>query len=171
MLKTSTMKKYLIIAAVACLAILTSCSKGVSHTGDETGTLYGIWRLTTKSIETTDPDGKVTTKETDYTNVHFYLSLSEFPIPHAVAKKGSLTAFDLDDVDVDINRFTYNASQKKISFTKILSLTDGLSYNMTLLGTFDVTELSKTKFVIKQKDLLGITTVYTYTKESEDKKQ
>lgn len=165
------MKKYLIIAAAACLALLSSCAKGVSHTGDETGTLYGIWTLTTKSIETTDSDGKVTTKDTDYTNVHFYLSLNEFPIPHAVAKKGSLTAFDLDDVDVDINRFTYNADQKKISFTKILSLTDGLTYNMTLLGTFDVTELTKTKFVIKQKDVLGITTVYTYTKEAEDKKE
>ena len=151
------MKKYLIIAAAACLALLSSCAKGVSHTGDETGTLYGIWTLTTK--------------DTDYTNVHFYLSLSEFPIPHAVAKKGSLTAFDLDDVDVDINRFTYNADQKKISFTKILSLTDGLTYNMTLLGTFDVTELTKTKFVIKQKDVLGITTVYTYTKEAEDNKK
>ena len=42
---------------------------------------------------------------------------------------------------------------------------------MTLLGTFDVTELTKTKFVIKQKDVLGITTVYTYTKEAEDNKK
>lgn len=164
------MKKYLIIAAVACLALLTSCAKGVSHTGDETGTLYGIWRLTTKSIETRASDGTVPTKDTDYSNVHFYLSLNELPIPHAVAKKGSLTAFDLDDVDVDIKQFTYNADQKKISFKEILSLTEGLTYNMTLLGTFDVAELSKTKFVIKQQDLLGITTVYTYAKESEEKK-
>ena len=88
-----------------------------------------------------------------------------------VARREQTVRIDLDDVDVDINRFTYNADQKKISFTKILSLTDGLTYNMTLLGTFDVTELTKTKFVIKQKDVLGITTVYTYTKEAEDNKK
>ncbi|MBO6168738.1 MAG: hypothetical protein J6O51_02075 [Bacteroidales bacterium] len=164
------MKKFLIIAAVACLSLLASCTKEVTHTGDETRTLYGIWRLSSKSIETPASDGTVNTRDTDYSSVHFYLGLYELPIPHAVAKKGSFTAFDLDDVDVDFNRFTYNADQKKISFSKIMSLTEGLKYNMTLMGTFDIVELSKTRLVIKQQGLGNIATIYSYTKESEEKK-
>ena len=155
------MKKYFILAAFACLALLfVSCDKqGVPHTGDETGTLYGIWYLKTK----TDVSGS-DTKTVDYTKCHFYLSLSEFPFPHAIAKKGSFTSFDLDDVDVDAVRFTYNAEQKKISFNNAIWLTDDLlSYSMLLSGTFDVVALDEKTLALRQENgLLGTTTTYTY---------
>lgn len=161
------MKKLFLLAAVACMALFTSCDKlGVPHTGDETGNLYGIWTLTTKTIETTASDGSVTTNKSDYTDVHFYLVLSDFPIPHAIAKEGSFTDWDLDDVDVDGSKFSYNADQQKISFNSVkLVLVSGLK-SMSLIGTFDVVELTKNKLVIKQ--TVGKTaTIYSFTKEKD----
>lgn len=164
------MKRIIYLAAIACMALFVSCEKEdvVSHTGDETGTLYGIWTLTTKSEITQKSDGGQEADEVDYRSRHFYLSLSEFPFPHAIAKKGSFTQFDLDDVDVDAVEFTYNAEQKKISFKKTLWLSDDfLTYNMILSGTYDITELTKTKLVLQQKEFTGTTIAYTYQKEEE----
>ena len=159
------MKKLLFAAAIACLSLFVSCEKGVNHTGDKTGDLYGVWALKTKTEVVETSDGPKTI-EADYTNVHFYLTLSEFPFPHALAKKGSLTSLDLDDVDVDAATFTYNQDLMQISFTKkILWLTEGLSYSMRLTGTFDVLELTKDTFVIRQEEpLLKTTTTYAYVK-------
>ena len=155
------MKKYFILAAFACLALFfVSCDKqGVPHTGDETGTLYGIWYLKTKT-DVSDTG----TKTVDYSGCHFYLSLSEFPFPNAIGKKGSFTNFDLNDVDVDAVRFTYNAEQKKISFSNTIWLTDELlTYSMLLSGTFDVVELNEKTLALRQENgLLGTTTTYTY---------
>lgn len=162
------MKRFFYLAAIACMALFASCEKeGVSHTGDETGELYGIWTLTTKSEITQKSDGGQDVKDVDYRSHHFYLSLSEFPFPHAIAKKGSFTQFDLDDVDVDAVAFTYNADQKKISFKKTLWLSDDLlTYNMRLSGTYDITELTKTQLVLQQKEsLTGVIIAYTYQKE------
>ena len=160
------MKKFMFTAVLACLAALfVSCEDGVSHTGDETGTLYGVWALNNKTEVFQNSNGEITPKSVDYSGVHFYLALSEFPFPHAIAKKGSFTNFDLDDVDVDAVTFTYNQDQKKISFNKRLWLSDELlTYNMILSGTFDVLQLDdKTLSICQEETLLGTTTKTTYT--------
>lgn len=141
------MKKLLFASLVACLALFTSCGvSNVKHTGDYTGSIYGVWELASKN-------------QVDYSGVHFYLSLSEPRI--ALAKKGSFTLLDLKDVDVDGAQFSYNASRKQISFTKTLWLTQGLQYDMHLSGTYRVLEMTRTKLVL-QKASMGIPTTYTF---------
>ena len=141
------MKKLLFAAAIACLSLLTSCgSTRIKHTGDFTGSIYGVWALDSRN-------------QVDYSGVHFYLSLSEPRI--ALAKKGSFTQFDLKDVDVDGAQFSFNAPKKQISFTKTLWLTQGLQYEMRLSGTYKVLEMTRTKLVI-QKESLGGRTTYTF---------
>ena len=141
------MKKMLFAAVVACLTLFTSCGvSNVGHTGDSSGTIYGVWALESKN-------------QVDYSGVHFYLSLSEPRI--ALAKKGSFTQFDLNDVDVDGSQFSYNASKKQISFTKTLWLTQGLQYEMRLSGTYKVLESTPLKLVIR-KESLGTKTTYTF---------
>ena len=136
------MKKLLFVALFASLSLFTSCGVSVGHTGDSTGTIYGVWALESRN-------------HVDYSGVHFYLSLSEPRI--ALAKKGSFTMFDLKDVDVDGAQFSYNASKKLISFEKTLWLTQGLNYEMRLSGTYKVLEMTRTKLVIQK----GMTT-YTF---------
>ena len=141
------MKRVLFAAVVACMALLTSCGVSrVNHTGDLTGSIYGVWALESKN-------------QVDYSGVHFYLSLSEPRI--ALAKKGSFTMLDLKDVDVDGAQFSYNASKKQLGFTKTLWLTQGLHYEMRLSGTYRVVEMSRRKLVI-QKESLGVKTIYTF---------
>lgn len=141
------MKKFIFAAAVACLTMLTSCGvSNVRHTGDLTGSIYGVWALDSRN-------------QVDYSGVHFYLSLSEPRI--ALAKKGSFTQFDLKDVDVDGSQFSYNASKKQISFTKTLWLTQGLHYEMRLSGTYKVLEMTRSKLVI-QKESMGVKNTYTF---------
>ncbi|MBQ3722909.1 MAG: hypothetical protein II851_04290 [Bacteroidales bacterium] len=140
------MKKLLFAAVIACLA-LTSCGvSNVRHTGDLTGSIYGIWALDSKN-------------QVDYSGVHFYLSLSEPRI--ALAKKGSFTQLDLKDVDVDGSQFSYNATKKQIGFTKTLWLTEGLQYEMRLSGTYNILEMTRTKLVI-QKESMGVKTIYSF---------
>ena len=150
-----------LLLAVAVAALLVSCEKENDfHTGDLSGTLYGIWALDTKT-EIYKSGETEKTDVYDYSKNHFYLSLSEPRI--AMAKKGSFTELDLDDVDVDAVTFSYNSDKKTIKFDKVLWLSDEfLTCNMILSGTFDVTELTDKTFVIKQLDLLGKTTVYSY---------
>lgn len=152
------MKKLLFAAAIACLSLFTSCEK-VDHTGDETGTLYGVWALDSKTEITENDEGQEVRNEVDYSGVHFYLSLSEPRL--AIAKKGSFTEADLDDVDVDAVTFSYNADKKQIQFDKTLWLSEGLIYNMRLFGTYDILELTNERFSFQQ-ELLGVTTIYTY---------
>ena len=157
------MKKFFFAAALACLALLVSCQESVPHTGDDTGALYGVWALKTRTNTVTNSDGTVTDNAVDYSDVHFYLTLSEFPFPHALAKKGSFTDLDLDDVDVDGVIFTYNKDKKQISFQKRLWLTEGLKYSMELSGTYDVVELTDKTLVLRQESsLLRTVTTYTY---------
>ena len=160
------MKKIFFAAALACLALLVSCQESVPHTGDDTGALYGIWAMKTKTEAVKNSDGTVTDNTVDYSSVHFYLTLSEFPVPSAIAKKGSLTDLDLDDVDVDGVLFTYNKDKKQISFKKTLWLTEGLKYNIHLSGTFDVVELTDKALVLRQENsLLGTVTTYTFQRQ------
>ena len=156
----SIMKRLLF--AVLAAALLISCEKeNVIHTGDITGSLYGIWQLDTKTVVYNSGNNEKSDVK-DYSNAHFYLSLSEPRL--ALAKKGSFTNLDLDDVDVDATTFSFNAEQRSLSFDDILWLSDEvLTYNMILKGKFDVLELTDTKLVISQKDLTAkTTTVYTY---------
>ena len=140
------MKKLFFAAVIACLAF-TSCGVSkVGHTGDLTGSIYGIWALESRN-------------QVDYSGVHFYLSLSEPRI--ALAKKGSFTQFDLKDVDVDGSQFSYNAAKKQIGFTKTLWLTEGLKYEMRLSGTYDILEMTRKKLVI-QKESMGVKTIYSF---------
>ena len=141
------MKKILFAAVIACAALFTSCGVSrINHTGDVTGSIYGVWALESKN-------------QVDYSGVHFYLSLSEPRI--ALAKKGSFTKFDLKDVDVDGSQFSYSASRKQISFTKTLWLTQGLHYEMRLSGTYNVLEMNRRRLVI-QKESLGGSTTYAF---------
>jgi hypothetical protein len=141
------MKKILFAAVIACAALFTSCGvPRINHTGDVTGSIYGVWALESKN-------------QVDYSGVHFYLSLSEPRI--ALAKKGSFTQFDLKDVDVDGSQFSYSASRKQISFTKTLWLTQGLRYEMRLSGTYNVLEMNRRRLVI-QKESLGGSTTYAF---------
>lgn len=141
------MKKLFFAAFISCLALFTSCSvSNVRHTGDLTGSIYGVWELVSRD-------------KVDYSGVHFYLSLSEPRI--ALAKKGSFTLLDLKDVDVDGAQFSYDGTRKQISFTKTLWLTQGLQYEMRLSGTYRVLEMSRTKLVI-QKESVGSGTRYTF---------
>lgn len=154
------MKRKLFVAVIACLAMLTSCGVNrVSHTGDLTRSIYGVWALESKSVVPVGTVGQDTQNQVDYSGVHFYLSLSEPRI--ALAKKGSFTEFDLKDVDVDGSQFSFNASKKQISFTKTLWLTQGLQYEMRLSGTYKVVEMSGSKLVL-QKESLGVRTVYSF---------
>ena len=140
------MKKMFFAAVIACLAF-TSCGVSkVGHTGDLTGSIYGIWALESRN-------------QVDYSGVHFYLSLSEPRI--ALAKKGSFTQFDLKDVDVDGSQFSYNAAKKQIGFTKTLWLTEGLKYEMRLSGTYNILEMTRKKLVI-QKESMGVKTIYSF---------
>lgn len=143
------MKKLSFAAIIACLALLTSCGvSNVRHTGDLSGTIYGVWELASRD-------------QVDYSGVHFYLSLSEPRI--ALAKKGSFTQLDLKDVDVDGAQFSFDAARKRISFTKTLWLTQGLQYEMRLSGAYSVLELTRTKLVI-QKESMGVRTRYTFNR-------
>ena len=153
------MKKMLFAAVIACLA-LTSCSVSkVRHTGDLSGSIYGIWALDSKTVVPAGSIGNDSRNQVDYSGVHFYLSLSEPRI--ALAKKGSFTQFDLKDVDVDGSRFSYNATKKQIGFTKTLWLTEGLRYEMRLSGTYKVLEMTHARLVI-QKESLGVKTIYSF---------
>ncbi|MBR4228090.1 MAG: hypothetical protein IKR72_03210 [Bacteroidales bacterium] len=154
------MKKSLFAAVVACIAMFTSCGTlNIHHTGDLTGSIYGVWALDSKTIAPANSIGRDAGNQVDYSGVHFYLSLSEPRI--ALAKKGSFTQLDLKDVDVDGSQFSYNASKKQIGFTKTLWLTQGLQYEMRLSGTYKVLEMTRTKLVI-QKDSMGVRTTYSF---------
>ena len=161
----------MIIAAFALLSV--SCEKEpVPNTGDETGTLYGIWILDTKTVDlVTNNNGKTdkSHNETDFTGENFLLKLTDFYM--AFAQKGSIFTFDIDDVDG--TPYTYNAGLKQISFEKSLSLSTGFlpAKFMTLHGTYDIVQLTKDSLVIKKVDEVKIntyssteTTVYSYHK-------
>ena len=152
------MRKLFLAAAVACLAIFASCEKQETEepapeevVEEQSGNLYGIWALDT----------------VDYSSFHFYLVLSDVGIPHAVVKKGSLSALDLDDVDVDATRIIYDEEKKQIDFLETIWLSEKLIYNMRLSGTFDILELSDTKLSISQV-FLGTKTVFTYHREKKN---
>ena len=154
------MKHLYFAAVIACLALFTSCGgTKIRHTGDLTGSIYGIWALDSKAVVPASSVGNASRNQVDYSGVHFYLSLSEPRI--ALAKKGSFTQFDLKDVDVDGSQFSYNATKKQIGFTKTLWLTDGLKYEMRLSGTYKVLEMSRSKLVI-QKESMGVKTIYSF---------
>ena len=155
-----------------CAALLLpSCTKGVEHTGDNTGNLYGNWVLDTKTVTTPSSSGagpadQVT--ETSFVNDHFFLCFVE---PQLVfGKEGTLLTFDIDDVDA--GKFSYNAELSKITFEKVILLSTGFPPRiMNLLGTYDVKELTETRLVLSKEDKVQIggldyqqKTVYSYHK-------
>ena len=161
--------KSLAACLLACAAFLfPSCTKGVEHTGDDTGTLYGNWVLDTKTVTTPSAtgDGSVQVNETSFSGDHFFLCLVEPQL--AFGKEGTLLTFDIDDVDA--GRFSYNADQKKITFEKAILLSTGFPPRiMNLFGTFDVKELNETSLVLSKEDKVIIesfnyqqTTVYSF---------
>ena len=170
------MKNFLYLAAIACMVLFASCGKENVEPQNEdekeqvvlTGNLYDVWALTTKSETSTDAKGNPTVSNDDYTSCHFYLAFGEFPFPHAIAKKGNLSSFDLDDVDVDAVMITYNPDTHQITFEKMLWLSDEwLTRNMVLSGKFDVTELSDTQLVIRLKEpISGNVIAYSFTRQN-----
>ena len=154
------MKKLLFLAVLVALFI--SCEKeDVNHTGDPTGTLYGAWALDTKTT-VYQSSGEEKSETVDYSKSHFFLLLSRTSL--ALAKKGSLSALDLKDVDVDGVFYTYDSGKRKIRFKDPVWLSDEfLSYNMILDGTFDVEELTDKTLVLSQyQSLFKTKTIYTY---------
>lgn len=159
------MKNFICMAAIACLALFTSCEKqGVDHTGDDTGKLYGRWVLDTKNVVTEiTTNGKTTTSsnDTEFYDDHFFLLLAEPRV--ALAKEGTLITFDIDDVDG--GTFAYNSDLKQITFNKMLRLSSGFPpRTMTLYGTFDVLELTD-KLVLRQTQevlIEKVTTTYSF---------
>ena len=125
--------KKLAASLLACAALLLpSCTKGVEHTGDDTGLLYGNWVLDTKTVTTPSTSGAGTdsqVSETSFVNDHFYLCLVEPQL--AFGKEGTLLTFDIDDVDA--GKFSYNADLGKITFEKIILLTRFRASSMCLL--------------------------------------
>ena len=152
------MKIFNVFAAslLACAALVfASCDKGVTNTVDLTGNIYGVWQLDTKTVD------KETVKATDFTSEHFYLWLTPFRV--ALGKKGSLSALDFKNMDVDGTVFAYNDVKYQISFDEHIVLSHGLTEIMNLYGTYDVKELSKDKLVIS-KTTSSSTTTYTFHK-------
>lgn len=151
------MKNFALLTSIlACAALLfTSCDKGVTNTVDMTGNIYGVWQLDSKTV-----DGS-TFKETDFGAEHFYLWLTTFRV--ALAKKGSLSALDFKNMDVDGSVYAYNDVKYQISFSEALVLSNGIKEVMNLYGTYDVKELSKDKLVISKEVGSSITT-YTFHK-------
>ena len=148
--------KILAAALLACTALIfTSCEKGVTNTVDMTGNIYGVWQLDTKTVD------KETTNTTDFTSEHFYLWLTPFRV--ALGKKGSLSALDFKNMDVDGTVYAYNDVKYQISFDEHIILSHGLTEIMNLYGTYDVKELSKDRLVIS-KTTGNSTTTYTYHK-------
>ena len=156
------MKFFRLFAAsvLACAALVfTSCDKGVTNTIDMTGNIYGVWQLDSKTVD------RETLKETDFGAEHFYLWLTTFRV--ALAKKGSLSALDFKNMDVDGSVYAYNDVNYQISFNDPLILSNGPKEVMNLYGTFDVKELSKDKLVIS-KEVGSSTTTYTFHKEFQE---
>lgn len=164
--------KHFALAVMAVVALaFSSCTKGVEHTGDQTGDLYGNWVLDTKTVTYEGSESKPDV--TDFTGEHFYLAFMEPKL--AFAKEGSIFTFDIDDVDSV--PFSYSQDKKQITFEKIMSLSSGFPpKTMTLFGTFDVKELTSQKLTLSQSEksiLLGgktVTTVYAYHKLVEHSK-
>lgn len=163
------MKKLLYSLMVAAALLACACNKeeSVPNTGDQTGTLYGIWVLDTKTVDYTTASGGSTDQKSDvtsFTDEHFLLHLTNYSM--AFAQKGTLLTFDIDDVDG--TPYTYNEKSKQISFEKSLSLSAGLLplKIMTLKGIFDVSKLTDSQLIIQQtKAALNNTnqiTVYTF---------
>lgn len=168
------MKRLIYSMVIATFALLTvSCEKEtVPNTGDNTGNLYGVWILDTKTVDLVSNNNGKTDKshdETDFTGEHFMLKLTDFYM--AFAQKGSIFTFDIDDVDG--SPYTYNSGLKQISFEKSLSLSAGFlpMKIMTLHGTYDIVQLTKDTLVLKKVDEVKLnsysstqTTVYSYHK-------
>ena len=133
----------------------TSCDQGVSNTVDMTGNIYGVWQLDSKTVD------RKTVKETDFGADHFYLWLTPFRV--ALAKKGSLSALDFKNMDVDGTVFAYNDVNYQISFDDHMILSNGSQEVMNLYGTYDVKELSKDRLVFS-KTTGRSTTTYTFHK-------
>ena len=141
---------------LACAALVfTSCDKGVTNTVDLTGNIYGVWQLDSKTVD------RETVQATDFSGEHFYLWLTPFRV--ALGKKGSLSALDFKNMDVDGTVYAYNDVKYQISFDEHIILSHGLSEVMNLYGTYDVKELSKDKLVIS-KTTGSSTTTYTFHK-------
>lgn len=154
-------------ALMACAALLfSSCEKGVEHTGDTTGTLYGNWVLDTKTVVTPITSGDAQVTETSFVNDHFFLCLVEPQL--AFGKEGTLLTLDIDDVDA--GKFSYNAQQSKITFQDAIVLTTGFPpRTMSLVGTWDVKKLTDTELVLYKEDKIAIgeinyqsSTTYSY---------
>ena len=153
-----TMRHFRLLAAslLACAALVfSSCDKGVTNTVDLTGNIYGVWQLDTKTVD------RETVQATDFTSEHFYLWLTPFRV--ALGKKGSLSALDFKNMDVDGTVFAYNDVNHQVSFDEHIILSHGLTEIMNLYGTYDVKELSKDRLVIS-KTSGSSTTTYTYHK-------
>ena len=150
-------------ALLACAALVfTSCDKGVTNTGDLTGSIYGVWMLDSKTVN------RDTEKVTDFSSEHFYLCLNQLRM--AFGKTGSLTGFDLDHVDVDFSFYAYNDKTHQISFDDPIILRQGLKEVMNVYGTYEVKELSKENLVIT-KEVGSTITTYSFHKMFLQEKQ
>lgn len=165
---------------LACVILFfTSCDQGVSHTGDETGSIYGIWMLDAGTTDIQYTSGSNTEQkhnETDFNGDNFLLYLYE---PRAAfASEGTLFTFDIDDDDAKV--FAFNEKEMKISFDGKLYLSKGILEPkiMSLSGTWDVEELTDRKLVLSRTETVVLgsfnasqTTVYAYHRVADENQQ
>ena len=173
--RENDMRNFLYMAAIACLTLFTSCDKLGDHTGDPSGQLYGRWVLDSKEVVTVNGTDDPVSETTDFTDDRFFLGISEFPIPFAAAKEGTLITFDIDDVDA--TEITYNSKSKQISFTETLHLARK-GHSMRLHGTYDVV-LTKNNLTLRQEKAVTFgtlidtkqTTTYSFHRLEEREQQ
>ena len=143
--RENDMRNFLYMAAIACLALFSSCEKQ-GNTGDSAAELYGRWVLDSKDVVTVNGTDDPVSESTDFTEDRFFLGIGEFPIPFAAAKEGTLITFDIDDVDA--TEITYDSKAKQISFIETLYLLKR-GHTMRLHGTYDVA-LKKNNMTLHQ---------------------
>ncbi|MBQ3766509.1 MAG: hypothetical protein II874_07220 [Bacteroidales bacterium] len=145
------------LLAIACIAVsAVSCYKDGPGKGDEPGSICGTWVLDTKTvlIETSfggnDNQNKT---EIDFKGLDCRLSLEYDQLAHA--------AFGYE---LEVTTYSYDAESQRLDFSRQLSVSSS-GRTMTLVGQYDVTQLTQEKLVLTQKSgvTIGSSSAYEVT--------
>ena len=128
--------------AIACIAIsAVSCYKDGPQNGGD-ASIYGKWMLDTQTIileASVSGSGSDNKTVVDFGGTGCYLELGD---EGAAAYMG---------FKIDVSTFSYNAESKRIDFPRGLSVSDN-GKAFVLAGSYDVTELTDDRLVLKQED-------------------
>lgn len=152
------------------LALVCSCNN-LNNNGDAelTGSIYGTWVLDNLTIEASTSvisDGSLNTSVIDFTKTTpCYLVLGDDMM--ASARMGW---------DLELSAYSFSEESKTVRFNKSLSVSDD-GKAMVLVGTYQVTELTPAKLVLRQPDfnidIPGLfsshqTAIYSFHRETKD---